>query len=135
MEKKMKKNKLGPLVALALFGCGTQAQQVAISAEATTLLALASQYNTRVSNLVLAGQTFCGKAVSPSGTLIGNGIVTLLNLSGLAVSVTNAGSDDVKKACAALNLVPGALPVGTDPNSVPTATVNTPLPITKPALG
>lgn len=117
-------------VAALLAGCGTPTQNAALTTGAITLGQLAAANNTTAAKLAASGQTFCGEAVSPTGVLIGAGIVALANAAGAPVAVTGAASADVAKACAAMNLVAGALPATTNADMVPTATVSTVLPVT-----
>ncbi len=112
----------------ALAGCGTPAQQAAETQIAVTLAAAAAKSNSTAANLVSQGALLCGKAVSPTGVLLAGAITAIANAAGMPVSVTGAAASDVAKACAAIGMVPGALPAGADPTTVAVQAIATALP-------
>lgn len=123
----LRKASLTLCTAAMLAGCATPPttpQIAALVAGGQTLATVAAANNSTAASILAEGALLCGKAVSPAGVLIGDGIVAVANAAGVPVSVINALSDVVAGACP-VGLVPGALPTTTDPATVPVQTVPT----------
>jgi hypothetical protein len=111
------------LCAVALLaGCGTPTQTAAVINSGITLASVAAANNSTAAKIVSDGALICGKINSTTGQLLTDGLEVAASALGAPLMVTGAISSAVAASCPA-GTVPGPLPAGVDPSTVPVVPV------------
>lgn len=116
--------------SLGLAACAKPppAQQAAVSNLIVSAATVAALNSTTAAALVQKGAILCGEAATSTGQLQAGAVIMLANAAGVPVTVTDQSTKAVADACKLIGMVPGGLPPGTDPASIPVVESATTLP-------